>query len=392
MCAVISRGYTFGSTEQVTNAKLHALVDDAVISGIVNADISDGANIDFDKIAGGTIDGGNLTGLGNVTPSAGILPVANGSTGLGACALGDILYASATNVWARLARSTTATRYLANTGASNIPQWDQVNLANGVTGVLPIANGGTGQTTAQTAIDALLPSQTGNSGKFLTTNGSTSSWGEGLGKQLFTSSGTFTAPAGVTNIWVSMVGGGGGGGSGHANGGGAGGGAGAYGVKMRLRVIAETAYTVTVGSGGAGGTFAGSGDGGNGGTTSIVGADYTLSALGGTGGENGYGGGADATGGAGGVGNMNGGNAGISVGTAGGQTTTGGNGGNGKYGDTGHSGGGGGNPFGMGAVGVDQDTVGNNATGYGGGGSGGGYGGYNRVGGAGANGVCLVEW
>lgn len=42
---------------------------------------------------------------------------------------------------------------------------------------LPIANGGTGQTSAANAINALLPSQTSNSGKFLTTNGSVSSWG-----------------------------------------------------------------------------------------------------------------------------------------------------------------------------------------------------------------------
>lgn len=42
---------------------------------------------------------------------------------------------------------------------------------------LPIANGGTGQDTAQEAIDALLPSQTGNSGEYLTTDGTNSSWG-----------------------------------------------------------------------------------------------------------------------------------------------------------------------------------------------------------------------
>jgi hypothetical protein len=42
---------------------------------------------------------------------------------------------------------------------------------------LPIANGGTGQTTATAAFDALAPSQGGNSGKYLTTNGTTTSWG-----------------------------------------------------------------------------------------------------------------------------------------------------------------------------------------------------------------------
>jgi len=49
--------------------------------------------------------------------------------------------------------------------------------ATGYSGTLPIANGGTGQTTAATAINALLPAQTSNSGKYLTTNGTAASWG-----------------------------------------------------------------------------------------------------------------------------------------------------------------------------------------------------------------------
>jgi hypothetical protein len=48
--ANLSRGITFGATEQVTNAKLHALVDSASIGGIVNADIDGSADISSDKI------------------------------------------------------------------------------------------------------------------------------------------------------------------------------------------------------------------------------------------------------------------------------------------------------------------------------------------------------
>lgn len=59
---------------------------------------------------------------------------------------GDLIYGSASNIFSTLAKNTTATRYLANTGTSNNPNWDQVNLANGVTGTLPVANGGTGST------------------------------------------------------------------------------------------------------------------------------------------------------------------------------------------------------------------------------------------------------
>ncbi|OGY89292.1 MAG: hypothetical protein A2927_00460 [Candidatus Komeilibacteria bacterium RIFCSPLOWO2_01_FULL_45_10] len=40
----------------------------------------------------------------------------------------------------------------------------------------PITKGGTGETTANNAFNALAPSQSGNSGKFLTTNGPSPSW------------------------------------------------------------------------------------------------------------------------------------------------------------------------------------------------------------------------
>ena len=55
-------------------------------------------------------------------------------------AQGDIIYASSTSAWARLAKDANATRYLSNTGSSNNPAWAQVNLANGVTGNLPVTN------------------------------------------------------------------------------------------------------------------------------------------------------------------------------------------------------------------------------------------------------------
>lgn len=60
---------------------------------------------------------------------------------------GDLLYASAANTLARLAKNTTASRYLSNGGTSNNPSWAQVDLTNGVTGTLPVGNGGTGLST-----------------------------------------------------------------------------------------------------------------------------------------------------------------------------------------------------------------------------------------------------
>ena len=48
--------------------------------------------------------------------------------------------------------------------------------SNTFSGSLAIANGGTGQATANAAFNALAPSQTGNSGKYLTTDGTDTSW------------------------------------------------------------------------------------------------------------------------------------------------------------------------------------------------------------------------
>lgn len=54
---------------------------------------------------------------------------------------GDLLYWD-NGVLKRLAINTTASRYVGVT--SSLPAWKQVDLTNGVTGILPIANGGNG--------------------------------------------------------------------------------------------------------------------------------------------------------------------------------------------------------------------------------------------------------
>jgi hypothetical protein len=71
--------------------------------------------------------------------------VVQGGTGLITAAQGDLLYGSAADTYTLLPKSASATRYLANTGASNNPAWAQVDLSNGVTGNLPVTrlNSGT---------------------------------------------------------------------------------------------------------------------------------------------------------------------------------------------------------------------------------------------------------
>ena len=56
---------------------------------------------------------------------------------------GDLIFATGANAPSRLAKDTGSTRYLSNTGTNNNPAWAQVALTTGVSGILPVANGGT---------------------------------------------------------------------------------------------------------------------------------------------------------------------------------------------------------------------------------------------------------
>lgn len=79
--------------------------------------------------------------------TSGTLPVAFGGTGLNAVATGDLLVASAPNTLSALAGGAAGT-VLKGQGAGVAPAFGSVNLAADVSGTLPVANGGTGQTTA----------------------------------------------------------------------------------------------------------------------------------------------------------------------------------------------------------------------------------------------------
>ncbi len=185
---------------------------------ITNEKVSATASIADTKLASittaGKVSGTAITGLASLPSGAGAVPIANGGTGqttrqgaldalldtqtgnsgkalvtngtngswgypasltVASATQGDVLYYNGT-AWTRLAPGTTDYALVSN-GAGVAPAYEQVNLATAVQGTLPVANGGTGQTSSANAINALLPSQTGNSGKYLTTNGSASSWG-----------------------------------------------------------------------------------------------------------------------------------------------------------------------------------------------------------------------
>lgn len=212
----------------------------------------------------------------------------------------------------------------------------QVDLTSMVTGTLPVGNlpVGTGANQiVQLDGNAKLPAVDGSQLTGITT----------MRNQLFTSSGTFTAPAGVTKVYLSMVaGGGGGGGTDNGQGGGGGGSA----INYVYTVVPTNSYTVTVGTGGAGG--ANNADGNDG-------LDTTFDGITVYGGKKGL---KATTAGAGGTGLISG-TAGN--GTAGGKSSFG-------YGGGGHT----------------------NGSGYGSGGGGGAS--PTPTGGNGADGMVLVYW
>ena len=109
----------------------------------------------------------------------------------------------------------------------------------------------------------ILPNPSGQSGNFVTNNGSTMNWGavnlsSGIrSMQVWTSNGTWNRPSGVKTILVRVTGAGGGG-SGFCESGGAGGTS-----QRQVDVTNVSSVSVTVGNPGGGTNYSGCGGGGN---------------------------------------------------------------------------------------------------------------------------------
>lgn len=78
---------------------------------------------------------------------------------------GQVAYQSAPNTTSFVSAGTSGQAFISN--GTSAPSW----------GTLGISSGGTGQTTANEALNAFLPTQSGNNGKALITDGTNTSWG-----------------------------------------------------------------------------------------------------------------------------------------------------------------------------------------------------------------------
>ena len=101
----------------------------------------------------------NTTGLPLTTGVTGTLPVANGGTNITTYAIGDLVYASAAGVLSKLADIATGNALLSG-GVGVAPSYGKIDLTTHVSGVLPVANGGTGQSTALTQYGVTYASTT----------------------------------------------------------------------------------------------------------------------------------------------------------------------------------------------------------------------------------------
>ncbi len=143
----------------------------------------------FKNAAGGTADttitftnrfvvnesGQITTGIWQST----VIDPAYGGTGNSSYTIGDILYASGTTTLSKLAGVATGNALISG-GASTAPSWGKIGLTTHVSGILPIANGGTNLSTTPTNGQLLigngsgytLATLTGTTNRVTVTNGS----------------------------------------------------------------------------------------------------------------------------------------------------------------------------------------------------------------------------
>jgi hypothetical protein len=110
-------------------------------------------------ISGGVGAAPSYGKIGLTTHISGVLPVANGGTNIASYAVGDILYASAAGVLSPLADVALGNVILSG-GIGAAPAYGKVDLTTHISGVLPVANGGTNQSAALTQYGVIYGSTT----------------------------------------------------------------------------------------------------------------------------------------------------------------------------------------------------------------------------------------
>ncbi len=125
-----------------TGYSLNTLGTGAGISVTNGAGAVTVANTGVLSFAGGATGLTPTTATTGAVTLAGTLIAVNGGTGFASYAVGDLLYANTTTTLAKLPDVATGNALISG-GVSTAPAWGKIGLTTHVSGVLPIANGGT---------------------------------------------------------------------------------------------------------------------------------------------------------------------------------------------------------------------------------------------------------
>lgn len=127
--ATLTRGISYGSTEQITNSKLHQLIDNGTVTSIVDADISNSAAIAYSKLSIGAaaINYSKLNLTGSVVDAdiSSSAAIATSKIAFGTTNQGDLFVDKGSGI-TRLTPGTNG-QYLQTQGAGANPQWATVS-------------------------------------------------------------------------------------------------------------------------------------------------------------------------------------------------------------------------------------------------------------------------
>jgi hypothetical protein len=231
-------GYTlntlgYGAGISVTNGSgTISVANTGVLSNIAGAGISVSgatgnvtiANTGVLSFAGGTTGLTPASATSGAITLAGTLVAANGGTGYASYAVGDLLYANTTTTLAKLPDVATGNALISG-GVGVAPSWGKIGLTTHVSGVLPIANGGTNGTATPTAYgvsygtgSAYAFTAAGTTGQVLTattggaptwaapaTSGTVTSVGLSLPSQFTVTNSPVTSSGTLTGSWNNQT-------------------------------------------------------------------------------------------------------------------------------------------------------------------------------------------
>jgi hypothetical protein len=163
-----------GQVTAVTNTAI--AITSAAVSGLAasaTTDTTNAANITTGTLNTARLSGSytGITGVGTLTAgtwNGSVIGAIYGGTGFGSYTVGDLLFADTSTSLAKLAGAAVGNALISG-GVASAPSYGKIGLATHVSGTLPIANGGSGATTAQGAMNAFAAATT--SGQYLRGNG-----------------------------------------------------------------------------------------------------------------------------------------------------------------------------------------------------------------------------